>query len=262
MEVLTPEPVSELDRCWFVQRATSVYHSGDLGDIIYSMLWCKMEFGMIDLVLGPDTRWELRCQMDRRNFEFITPLLEIQPWIKSVSFSQTIRKCDFCLNDFRHTWFSGKRRSSRLFEAYAEHFRTGPLPENVPWLSVSPRRIPSKPIIVNRSARYQNPAFPWGVIARTYANRIGFVGLPAEHLAWTRNFGSALYIPVKNALEMAEIIAGASLFIGNQSLGMSLALALGVPLIQEVGHPNADCIMKRPNAFYYEGGPLNLPPMP
>lgn len=248
------------NKCWIVRDLIrSVYHSGDLGDIVYSLLWCKKELGSINLILGPDPRWELRHQMDEQLCEFLRPLLESQDWIYSVEYQHGVPKQCICLNDFRKTWF-GHRRSSNLFEAYAEHYRTPPLPENESWLNAVPVSIPDKPVVIARSHRYRNPKFPWYNVSKRYKGLLAFVGLKNEYDDWRNLYGnSATYYPVKDALEMASVIAGSQLFIGNQSFPMSLALALNVRLIQEVGHPNADCRFKRPNAIFYEKGPFMLP---
>lgn len=236
-----------------------MYHSGDLGDIIYSLLWCRVELGSIRMILGPDARWKLRHQMDVWTYRFLYPLLFSQSWIQEVNFSPVIVSCDFCLNDFRLTWFN-RRQSSNLFQAYAEQFKTLALPENFAWLEVEPKPLPDLPVVIARSGRYRNGMFPWYTISKAYRDRMAFVGLKEEHEDWSKHYGKgAVFVPVKDALEMAQIIAGARLFIGNQSFPMSLALAMNKSLIQEVGHPNADCRFNRPNAVYWEGGPLPLP---
>lgn len=198
--------------------------------------------------------------MDLSSFEFIRPLLESQPWIESVDFVETLPKKCICLNDFRRTWFSNRRRSSNLFQAYAEQFNTNPLPEDVAWLSVQPVVIPDRPVVISRSSRYRNPRFPWAEVALKYRHRIAFVGLESEFFEWRLHFGNwAIFYPVSDALDLARVIAGSKLFIGNQSFPMSLALATNTRLIQEVGHPNADCRFHRQTALYYESGKIMLP---
>lgn len=89
---------------------------------------------------------------------------------------------------------------------------------------------------------------------------MAFVGLREEYDEWQFHFpGSAIYQPVQDALELAGIISGARIFIGNQSLPMSLALALNVPIVQEVSPNNSDCVFNRANAVYYRTGSLALP---
>ncbi len=97
-------------------------------------------------------------------------------------------------------------------------------------------------------------------MSERYAGRIRFVGYQQEFDKWTAEFGhTAEYQPVVNALDMANRIAGAELFIGNQTFAMALALALNVPLIQETSPVTADCIFNRPNAVYSIRSPIKLP---
>lgn len=243
--------------------APSCFHSGDLGDIVYSLLFLSV-IGPVDLILGPaqGTRQPLSIQA----FRWILPLLKMQPYLRDVSYSKVPLLVDYDLNAFREVWYNmahrERRKITNLFQCYAERFGFEPMPEDAPWISnVSPRQIPKRPVVIHRSARYRSFSFNWQQIAFTYANRMVFVGLREEYDEWTRTFGRAAeYLPVNDALEMASVIAGAQLFIGNQSFPMSLALALNKSLIQETSPNTPDCIFQRPNAVYVQGTrPVTLP---
>lgn len=197
--------------------------------------------------------------MNQDVFGFLKPLLQSQPWIKSIEYCERLPEHCICLNDFRKTWF-GHRISTNLFQVYSEHFQTRPLPEDFAWIKAEPITVIGKPVVIARSGRYRNGMFPWYQVSNKYRGLISFVGLREEFDDWTKHYGSsATYQPVNNALELAGLIAGSSLFIGNQSFPMSLALAMGIRTIQEVGHPNADCRFRRASVYYYENGPLPLP---
>lgn len=250
------------DRCWLLRRdPVTVYHSGDLGDIVYAMLFCREVFESIHLVLGPERRFRVKTEITPKLFQFLYPLYAEQPWIQSVRQAPFAPPHAVNLNEFRSTFFDrSKRRSSRNFEVYAEHFGTPALPEDTPWLEVTPKPVPSHPVVIARSFRYQNLQFPWKAVAAKYRNQLLFVGLQEEYDTWVHVNGRvARYYPVANALELASVIAGAKLFIGNQSFPMALALSLGVPLIQEVSVTTPDCIFKRSNATFWTHGPLALP---
>lgn len=198
--------------------------------------------------------------MDQREFMFLEPLFKEQSWIESVNYSEGSPDVDYNLNEFRNTWFS-KKQSRCLFQCYSEHFKTPPLPEDISWLSVQPFHLMDTPIIIARSPRFRNESFPWNVVEKTHRGQIGFVGLPEEHKAWSMVFGKVKYLPVMNALQLARYIAGCRLFIGNQSFPMSLAMALGVPVVQEVFAGSSDCVFHRPQAVYWQGGPYHEPSM-
>lgn len=256
-----PEPKSLWSRFTFqkLARTTTFFHSGDLGDMIYSMAMAK-RFSPIKLLVGPDPNVKVREQMTPQKFEWIAPLLRTQAWIKSIDYCDAVPQVEYDLNRFRKTWFGPGRKSTRLFECYAETFHVPNPPEDVPWLVVDPIVDEEHPIVISRSSRYRNDQFPWKSVSSLYGDRMVFVGHEEEFNEWTRVYGrTADYRPVHDALEMARIIAGASLFIGNQSFPMSLALALNCPLIQEVSPKTPDCIFRRKNAIYFQRGQIEFP---
>jgi hypothetical protein len=130
---------------------------------------------------------------------------------------------------------------------------------NTPWLRVdNPRSIPNRPYVINRSARWQNPASleVWQAWRADGAEESSiFVGLENEWQDFQQFTGWQLpYYPAKSLLELAELIAGAGQYIGNQSLGLALAIGLGRPYTAELrgdlprernecwfpDHPNGD----------------------
>jgi len=85
--------------------------------------------------------------------------------------------------------------------------------------------------VISRTTRWvpntRNPVYD-KFQADGWNNSSVFVGLPDEHKEFERITGwSVAYHPVKNLLEMAELIAGADRFIGNQSVALSVAIGLG-----------------------------------
>lgn len=255
---------NHLNQCWFVGKPNVAYHSGDLGDIIYSLLFLK-NIGKLQLHIGPSDRYRLRENMSYGKFQWLAPLLQRQPWIESVSWSDGPPWfLHYNLNDFRDLWFSAAyahKGDKQLWDVYREHFGGPELCQDQAWLEADPAYDSNHPVIINRSFRWRNDAFPWRMIATKYFGKMAFVGLHDEFLDWTRQFGkSAEYRPVVDALDLANIIAGAELFIGNQSLPMAIALGLNKPLIQETCQGQPDCILKRPNAqFTFRSFNIQLP---
>jgi hypothetical protein len=87
-----------------------------------------------------------------------------------------------------------------------------------------------------------------------------FLGLPHEHAQFVQTFGKVRYLPTKDLLQMASLIAGSSLFIGNQSVHCWIAMALGHPLIQESWPQQQDSMVARDNAmFVIDNGELDIP---
>ena len=75
-----------------------------------------------------------------------------------------------------------------------------------------------------------------------------FVGLESEYDAFVKMFGHKLsFWKVKNFMELAQVISGGRLFIGNQSFPLSVALGLGQRVIVEALPRSPDCRFNRGN---------------
>jgi len=103
---------------------------------------------------------------------------------------------------------------------------------NKPWLKVEPDKEMSESIVLARSNRYQAPNIDYSILKK-YSN-IYFVGVPDEYNEMKKLIPALKYRPVNNFLEMASVIAGSKLFIGNQSFPFSMAEALKVNRLLEV----------------------------
>jgi hypothetical protein len=116
-----------------------------------------------------------------------------------------------------------------------------------PWIQVEPKK--ENRVIINRSFNYRNKDFPWSFFLQNYDDVV-FVGLFSEYENFLQ-FGKVPYRPVKDCLELAQLIAGSELFIGNQSMSYALAESLKVNTIQETDFNIPNCVFERDNAFYY-----------
>jgi hypothetical protein len=92
--------------------------------------------------------------------------------------------------------------------------------------------IPKRPIVINRTQRW-TPATPGAQWAQWreqgWEQQAVFVGLAQEHVEFCRVTGWQIpHHPTQNMLELAQVIAGADVFVGNQSQAFALAVGLGV----------------------------------
>ena len=84
-----------------------------------------------------------------------------------------------------------------------------------------------------------------------------FVGLPDEYTAFCAATGWDIpFYPTNNMLELASVVAGANLFIGNQSQALALAIGLGTPyfceLRQDLPLLRNECYFpNQPNSTYF-----------
>lgn len=75
-------------------------------------------------------------------------------------------------------------------------------------------------------------------------------GAPKHKIPWVKT---------SNLLEAARLIAGAKVFVGNQSAPLAIAHGLCKNCIVEEWLGNPNCRMNRPNAIYWKGGALEIP---
>lgn len=241
------------------------YHSGDLGDIIYSLPTVRA-LGGGRLYIGPATRYPTRQRASPETVRFVRRLLEMQPYITSVEYRE-----DSCvvydLNRFRDYLMSESQLLARgeprrnLAEAHLLTFRQ-PLEECYkPWLTVDRPVRTDRPVLIHRSARWRNPQFPWDRVMALHGDRAAFIGLRSEYDEFVRNWGALPYFPIEDLLGMARLIAGCRLFIGNQSLPYALAAALHKDSLLEVWPAGPNCMFPRPNALYGTGKIVYVPPL-
>lgn len=231
-------------------------HSGDLGDCI-SSLPAVRALGGGTYVLT-DSRDGQRGTL-RGRYDSLKSLLEVQPYIHSVEWQDAPTGITHDFRPFRARRLHG----SGLIDNHAQQVGTDVRTE--PWLTVPMGPIGKHDrVVFARSGRYQNQWFPWNELAQRFGENLLFVGLESEHKAMRELLGRhILFYPTADLLELAQVIAGASLFVGNQSLPFWIAAGLGVPLIQEVWEHDMNSVVERDNAYYprsLENFPRNLLP--
>jgi hypothetical protein len=249
-----------------VTRVTTLktfYHSGDLGDVVYSLPAVR-ELGGGEFYLGPDNRSGglTRTKMTEPNAKLVIPLLEAQPYIKSATYRATLPEdISYDLNAMRlliqdhridmDTGYNLARCYLRTFGVPRDHDRK-------PWLTV-PSPVSVAPVVINRSPRYQDAAFRWDRILRTYPDCV-FIGLQAEHEDFCKRWSATIpFHPTENLLEAAQVIAGANLFIGNQSSCYAIAEGLKKRAILETCPSGSNTIFNRKDVLREVGDQTPLP---
>lgn len=235
--------------------AVTVSSSGDLGDCVVSLATLVHRGNPAIYHLWDDGLTKGITARER----FIRPFLESQPIIQEVKIGRP-DQCDWRSEDFRNRRLhDGVSNLATVHAAHAKMFGfINEVPTfDKPWLTISDFDFHGK-IVINRSPRYNNDRFPWSKIVSHYGNRLVFVGLDEEYEAFSR-FGSVQRVKIGNMLDLAKLIAGSSLFIGNQSVAMTIAEGLKHPRIQEVCLHLPDCIYPPSNAQYVANGAVVLP---
>ena len=224
-------------------------HSGNLGDIIYS-LPTIIAFGggelLIDAKVQPN---ELHADaipptaMTNRSVEELLELLRLQPYISRADIyrGETV---DVNLNLFRNQL----RWPEHLAHVYLRTFRQQ-FDLTQPWLQAG-EPLPLKDIVIAHSGRYLHRLrLQWDLL-KHMESRCLFIGDEEQHAAFSRHSGLLIERAAPMSILMfARVIRGSRMFIGNQSLGFALAEALKHPRVLEVclRHPN--CIPQSCNGY-------------
>jgi len=232
-------------------------HSGTLGDIVYGLAIMKhygggefyLHLNQIDWIgqhyygNKPDPFHQGR--MTEKDYEFMRDFMLAQTYITDFKILNPEQDAITHNLDRFRPLFVGHPANYILTYCMAFGIKDPKHQETMiegPWISVpEPKSIPGKHYVVNRSPRGFtapgcNPA--WRQWLEEGADQAAvFVGLPNEYEEFKKLTGWNLdYYPTQSMLELAQVIAGARHFLGNQSVALSIAQGLRVPYSFEARH--------------------------
>lgn len=225
-----------------------VKHSGNLGDIIYSLsavsqlaidkaahivYYIKLD---VPSTFTEKTHPVGAVMMNRKMYDMFYPLLKSQPYIHDVI---AIEKNENVLVDYDLDLF--RKDHKNLSACDIKTWNTLSYPELRPKLHeqclyVSP--IPNDYIIINRSQRYNAPLVDYTILEDK--GKCMFVGVESEYNVMKAIAPSVEHLQVKDFKELAGYIEGCKLFVGNQSMPFAIAEQLKVKRVLEqyYGCPN------------------------
>jgi hypothetical protein len=256
----------------------SFRHSGKLGDIIYSLPAVK-SLGGGSYFVDHRTEYLRKPPLGKQAAKMMTDLLLTQHYIQHAALydGQPVT-CD--LDRFREIavgvhFFNGVRAQTNritgmLFGGLAEQTRAQLIPKieidlpqchwecaalpgkaNVePWLSgINKKRVAD--IVICKTNRHPGK-LEWNVL-RPFAQKAVFIGFETEHVAFSCSHFLVEFYKATDLVDLAEVIAGAKLFVGNQCFGLALADAMSLPRVVEVWDEspnrmsamNAHCVLTR-----------------
>lgn len=232
-------------------------HSGTLGDLIYSLPIVK-HFGGGNFLLhldqinwigkhfyGAEPSEFHKGRMTMNDFNFMKSFMEAQHYIdKFEVMDPKTAEITHNLDKFRLPFVG---HPGNYVDIYSDVFNikddeTKTKLRNEPWLTVpNSRKLDGRTVVINRTGRWLptelHPIWKQWKDEGIQEHAV-FVGLPEEHVAFIQHTGLNIpYQPTKDLLEMAEIIAGSDMFVGNQSAAFSIAVGLG--------HTNIYCEARR-----------------
>lgn len=237
---------------------TSFMHSGNAGDIIYSLptVWELSKNGKANFYLHINQPGEYNFDyhplgnitMSEKMANMLVPLLQYQPQIAmaAIYHSQPI---DYNLDEFRNYSFrlDNGNITHWYFNVYGIYYDT-----SVPWMTAPIDKQYADTIVLARSHRYRSPMVSYAFLEK-YSNKI-FLGVEEEYEDLKRELPGLIFKPVTDFLEMATIINSCRLFIGNQSFPFSIAEALKVKRLLEVYYKAPNVIVQGKNGsdFIYQ----------
>lgn len=236
-------------------------HAGDIGDLIYFLPVIR-HFGGGVLYIEAATYTRQCLTLDK--WCGLDLLLKQQPYIVDV-LPWRGERVSVNGNDFRANMQRALRRGEgkqkALVDWMLEAHGVPPEAKKEPWLSVEPKII--APVVFSRSGAgrkphhvYHNPNFPWHRVWRKYHEHSVFIGLEEEYRAFCGTCGETSHYVTKDLLEAAQVIAGCSLFVGNQSSLHAIAEGMKKNILLEVWPQGPNCLHFRPGMTH--GWDLNV----
>lgn len=230
----------------FSNMVGSFKHSGDIGDLIYSLPVIRY-LGYSDLYLNPRGLATKKIDGSASGFnldliKILTPLLESQHYIRKVDCwnnESVIVDMDY----FRKVNPPVPNLCEKILYSFSIPFYE----TQKPWIQVESKRI--APLVFARSFRYRNNHMDYKQFINNKDDCV-FVGLHNEYVDFCERFGKIPYYAVKNFYELAQVISGCDTFHGNQSSPMSIAIAMHKNFIQESFKNSPDCMFDFKNARY------------
>ena len=219
----------------------NVFHTGNAGDIIYALPLIKKLFEItakpVTLLLKTDEPLTIgdgyehplgAVMLNETMVNNLWPLLTAQTYIDEVRvYGEEQIHLDLTL--FRRAGFALDKGEIGRWS-----FFTSGINPNLcePWLKVKPSPECAENIVLARSSRYNNALINYAFLSNY--DKVIFVGVESEYLEMKKSIPGLKWRKVSDFLELAEIIAGCRLFIGNQSFPYSLAEGLKVKRLLEV----------------------------
>lgn len=226
-------------------------HSGATGDLIYSLALMKhfgggefyLHLNQIDWIgqhyYGSKPNPFHQGRMTQKDFDYMKSFMLAQNYISDFKVMERNTEITHNLDRFRPLFVG---HPGNYVDIYSTAFgitdpETQRMIRTEPWLTVPKPRVEHRDVVINRTSRWLPPTLDeqwsrWRT--EGLEERSTFVGLPEEYTAFCDATGWEIpWYATPTMLDLAEVIAGAKLFIGNQSQALALAIGLGTPYFCE-----------------------------
>ena len=232
-------------------KELSFLHSGQLGDLIYSLATikelskshkCKLYIQInkpMPLDYSDSSR---KVFISKRSGDLILPLLRDQDFLETVKIYED-EKIDINLDLFRDIPISLSFYSTRWFS----HLAGININVENTFLSAKPHNLIKNKIVIHRSPRYRNPYINYKFLNNT--KNLLCIGLEDEFKNLKKEINNLEFHDCKDFLEMAEIIKASKFYIGNMSFQYIMAEGLKIPRLLEASPDFPVVFPVGPNAF-------------
>ena len=216
-------------------KELSFLHSGQLGDLIYSLATikelskthkCKLYIQInkpMSLEYGSSQK---KVFLSKKSGDLILPLLKNQNFLASVDIYNG-EKIDINLDLYRDIPINLSFYSTRWFS----HLVGINLNVQDTFLSVKPHSVIKNKIVIHRSPRYRNAFINYKFLNNT--KNLLCIGLKDEFLDLKKEINNLEFHDCKDFLEMAEIIKASKFYVGNMSFQYVISEALKIPRLLE-----------------------------
>jgi hypothetical protein len=232
----------------------NISSEGDIGDMcIMFCIVSQIPNPPHEIIIKPSSVTKFRTRkLAERLVDLMSPLAMEQDYIGGIRLAKEGEAADWESAGFRgRTWRSNETLFGNHLSHYVSVFKSGHhFNAHEKWITAEPSEATKDRIVVSRSARYRNAAFPWKRVVEKYGDRLIFVGLKEEYQEFCSTFGNLEWHKTEDMLQVAQAIKGSILFIGNQSSPNAIAEGMKHPTIQEVCLHIPDCIYYRDSAQY------------
>lgn len=216
-------------------------HSGNIGDILYSIpaalaLAKQSEFVGIEYKLRTGVQIKYSGPHPLGNVlltdayvEFLKPLLEYQPYFKSV-YVDDGQPVHVNLDDFRRLPISPATGNIPTWFLWMLQVN---FDLSKPWITSPVDAKFSDKILVSRTFRHRSDYINYRFM-KNYASQIVFVGVESEWQSFNEECPDCHdWIQFDDMLSMAAAFRACKFFVGNQGMPFTLAECLKVPRILE-----------------------------
>ena len=234
------------------KKIDAFYNCIDMGDLIYSLLFCKILNVKKMYVDGG-------CNTVKFNWDaakFLLPLLKSQEYLETVElYKDQEYDCNYGLHPEDVPVVVG----TNLTEFHASKFNIeydDRILHDTTWLTVDKIEddtLNNKKILINRTERYHgNENFYRYMLSSFSTEYFIFAGLKLEYDLFCKTFGVSIdFIETDSSIQLAQIIDSVPIFLGNESLICSIAKGLGKTCYVEYGRYAANYLFDRQNIFYF-----------